>query len=118
MFEKSVLDKFSPHYTLPCQIGATGVSAGADGRKVIKAGTPVGGTVDVLLNRDTVLTVTNASGTGANAQGILVHDVDVTEGTATGTVAFMGVIDLAKTTVTIDTTVNLPRIIFMKGRGF
>ena len=112
-FEKTVLDMHAPYYTLPAQIGNSGVAADSNGKKIIKAGTPVGGSTNRLLNSQAVLTVTNASGTGANAQGVLVHDLDVTSGTQTGTVAFMGVIDLAKTDVTIDSRVSLPLIIFM-----
>lgn len=118
-FEKTVLDMHAPYYSLPCQIGNTGLSADSDGKKIIKAGTPVGNlTTDVLLDRTAVLISTNDSTNGAKSQGVLVHDVDVTNGNATGTVAFMGVIDLAKTDVIVNSAVVLPRIIFMKGRAF
>lgn len=114
-----ILDMKAPYYTLPCLISNTGVSTNNEGRKIIPAGTPVGGTTNVLLNRQTVLSTTNSSGAGANTQGILIHDLDVTNGNASGTVAFMGIIDVAKTNVVIDTAVKIPNtIILMKGRAF
>lgn len=52
-------------------VDATGISAGADGKKIIKAGTPLTGS---LQARGTAW----VKGTSSNAKGILLHDVDVT----------------------------------------
>ena len=120
-FEEAVLDMHAPYYTLPCQVTNTGLTAGSDGKKIIKAGTPVGGATSALLNRQTVLIATNDATNGAKTQGVVIHDVDVTAGQATATVAFMGVIDLNKmdTSFSLDTTVTFPYpIIYMKGRSF
>lgn len=121
-FEKTVLDMHSFYYTLPCQVTNTGLTADSNGKKIIKAGTPVGGDTDALLNRDTaVLIATNDATNGAKTQGVVIHDVDVTAGQTTATVAFAGVIDMAKmdSTFTLDSKVTFPHdIIYMKGRGF
>lgn len=77
----------------------TGVSAGADGKKIIKAGTPLSGN---LQARNTAW-VKDAT---ANAKGILLHDVDVTGLTSGATrnaqVVVFGFIDVSK----VDTDVQ------------
>lgn len=121
-FEKTVLDMHSFYYTLPCQVTNTGLNADSNGKKIIKAGTPVGGDANALLNRDTaVLIATNDATNGAKTQGVVIHDVDVTAGQTTATVAFAGVIDMAKMDAgfVLDSKVTFPHdIIYMKGRGF
>lgn len=121
-FEKTVLDMHSFYYTLPCQVTNTGLTADSNGRKIIKAGTPVGGDTNALLNRDTaVLIATNDATNGPKTQGVVIHDVDVTAGQTTATVAFAGVIDMAKMDAgfALDSKVTFPHdIIYMKGRGF
>lgn len=101
--------------TVGCLVGNTGVVAGADGKKILKAGTPVGGATSVLLNRQTVLTESTTA-----PQGVLLHDVDVTDGDANATLVIEGVIDVLK----LDTTVagklksaaeKLPKITLMNG---
>ncbi|MDD7245132.1 MAG: hypothetical protein PUH07_08520 [Methanobrevibacter smithii] len=121
-FEKTVLDMHSFYYTLPCQVTNTGLTADSNGKKIIKAGTPVGGDTNALLNRDTaVLIATNDATNGPKTQGVVIHDVDVTAGQTTATVAFAGVIDMAKMDAgfALDSKVTFPHdIIYMKGRGF
>lgn len=109
-----LLNKHNAH-EIGVQVSNTGVST-VDGKKIIPAGTPLGGTTSALEDRDTVLSVTNSSSTGANAQGILRYDVDVTNGNATATLIVMGVIDSSKCP-TIDSTVKtaLKHIIFQNG---
>lgn len=117
----TVLDMHAPYYTLPCQVTNTGLTADSNGKKIIKAGTPVGGTTNALLNRQTVLISSNDDTNGPNTQGVVIHDVDVTAGPATATVAFMGVIDMAKmdSAFTLNSKVSFPHdIIYMKGRSF
>ena len=108
----------APHlaFIIAVQVSNTGVSNNADGRKVIPAGTPIGGTTSALSNRQAVLSVTNSSTNGANAQGILWYDVDVTNGTTTGTMIVGGYIDESKCP-TIDASVKtaLTRITFIDG---
>ena len=121
-FEKTVLDMHSFYYTLPCQVTNTGLTADSNGKKIIKAGTPVGGDTNALLNRDTaVLIATNDATNGPKTQGVVIHDVDVTAGQTTATVAFAGVIDMAKMDAgfALNSNVTFPHdIIYMKGRGF
>ena len=108
----------APHlaFSIGVQVSNTGVSTNSDGRKIIPAGTPVGGTTSALSNRATVLSVTNTSSTGANAQGVLWYDVDVTDGNANATMIVKGVIDESKCP-TIDATVKtaLKHILFVNG---
>ena len=68
----------------PVTIASSSVSAGSDGRKVLKAGTPI-----------------NASGVVKNdgdAKGLLLYDVDVTNGDATGVRMVVGTVVGAKLT--------------------
>lgn len=106
-------------HTIGCIVGNTGVSADSEGRKIIKAGTPVGGSTDVLENRQTVLSVTNSAESGATAQGIILHDVDVTAGNANATLIVAGVVDTAKieTPIVASAKSALTKIIFQKGEN-
>lgn len=108
----------APHlaFTISAIVGNTGVSNNAEGRKVIPAGTPVGGTTSVLTTRSTVLQVTNTNSNGANAQGVLLHDVDVTNGNTNAQVVIRGVVDSSKCP-TIDATAKtaLTLITFVNG---
>ena len=74
------------------QIADTGVTA-VNGRKVIPAGTPVGGDIDFLATEDTPLAVANTALDGAKAQGVLLYEVDVTAGPANGTVLVFGYVN-------------------------
>ena len=76
---KSILVADSLAFSLGAVIGNTSVTAGADGKKIIKAGTPLTGDI---LKRNTAFTV----GTSANAVALLLHDLDVTDGNANGTI--------------------------------
>lgn len=113
--KKNVL--LAPHlaFEIGVQVSSTGVST-VNGKKIIPAGTPIGGTTSALTGRGTVLSVTNSATNGANAQGILRDDLDVTNGNANGTMIVSGVIDESKCP-TIDTTVKtaLSHIIFVNG---
>ena len=68
----------APHlaFTISAIVGSTGVTNNAEGRKVIPAGTPVGGATSVLATRSTVLQVTNTNSNGANAQVVIRGVVD------------------------------------------
>ena len=104
-------------FTIGCQVANTGVSA-VNGKKIIPAGTIVGNANSVLTDRNTVLTVTNDS-TIANAQGVLVNDVDVTLGTTTGTLLISGFVDTDKMPTTaanlVANATTLTKITFLKG---
>ncbi len=116
--EKDIL--LAPHlaFTIAVQVNNTGVAT-ENGKKIIPAGTPVGGTTSVLETRSTVLSVTNKAADGANAQGVLRHDVDVTDGTANAELIIGGYVDSSKCP-TIDTTAKtaLTRIVFVNGGAY
>lgn len=104
----------APHvsFEIGVQVGNTGVSANEEGRKIIKAGTPVGGVTSALVTRDVVLQVVS----GANAQGVLRYDVDVTEGNANATMIVFGFVDESKCpTISAETKTALTRITFVNG---
>ena len=111
----------SYHISLPCIVGNAGVTA-VDGKKILKAGTPLTGDI---TNRDTAFTKATTSGAEgskkSNAVAVLLHDVDVTDGNANGTIVLAGCIDLLKldtaTQALIDaeTKTALQGIIFVKG---
>lgn len=106
-------------FEIGVQVGDTGVSANEEGRKIIKAGTPVGGTVSALKVRNTVLTIANSSSAGANAQGVLRHDVDVTNGVANATLIVRGEVDSSKCPVIATEAENaLVHIIFVNGGAY
>lgn len=101
--------------TLGSQISDTGVTA-TDGKKVVKAGTPLYGDIE---KRDTAFTVSSSEGAAPSA--ILLHDVDVTDGANNGTLVLAGCVDLlklendVKTKITSAVKTALPRIIFVEG---
>lgn len=97
---KTILFDTQLFFALPCMISATGVEAGSDGRKIVKAGTPLKGS---LLNRDEAFTV----GVKDDAVvGIAEHDVDVTVGTANGGVIVFGFIDEDKLDASVVTLLD------------
>lgn len=100
--------------SIPCIVGNTGVTA-VDGKKIIKAGTPVGSETDVFENRETVL-----SDSATNAIGVVLHDVDVTAGNVNTSVLIDGYVDLLKVDSTVTAKITaakakLAKITFMKG---
>lgn len=114
--DKNILIAPELAFTIGCIVSDTGagVVATDDGRKIIKAGTPVGGATNVLENRQTVLE------TDGTAQGVILHDVDVTEGNNNATLVVAGYVDLLKLEDSVLALVetakgNLPKITFMKG---
>lgn len=78
---------------LSCLVANTGISADANGRKIAKAGTPLTGSLEA---RDTAFAKASTTSGTSNAVGILLHDVDVTDGTKNAQVVIFGFIDLNK----------------------
>ena len=64
-----------------------------NGRKIVKAGTPLSGNLEA---RETAFVKATTSSGSSNAVGILLHDVDVTEGDTNGTLLIWGFVDLNK----------------------
>lgn len=80
-------------------VGNTGVSAGSDGRKILRAGTPITGDIEArntAFKKATLSSSGEPSVTTSNAVGILLHDVDVTSGNANGSIVLFGFVDLDK----------------------
>ena len=100
-------------FSIGCVVSGAGIEA-VNGRKILKAGTPVGG-ADVLTNRQAVI----SKNTDAPV-GIVLHDVDVTDGDENATLVLKGQVDLLKLDEDVVTLVNtakskLKDIIFMNG---
>ena len=100
-------------FTIGCIVSGTGIEA-VNGRKILKAGTPVGG-ADVLTNRQAVI----SKNTDAPV-GVVLHDVDVTNGDENATLVVKGQVDLLKLDADVVTLVNtakakLTNIVFMNG---
>lgn len=79
-------------------VESDGIDANSDGKKIVPAGTIVGGaTQPVLENPDEPVAEKNEQGVDADAaEGVLLSDVDVTHGDAQGTMIIMGFIDKNK----------------------
>ena len=110
--QKEIL-KFNEFVATVVNVDDVGVVANADGKKIVLAGTIVGGkTKPVLKNVGEVVTNKNTAALGAAAEGVLLYDVDVTAGPREGSMVIWGFIDLAKIVAPVAEVV-LPRITFM-----
>lgn len=103
--------------SFPCILANTGVEADSDGKKIIKAGTPITGSLEA---RGTAFTVATTTEGVSNAVGLALHDVDVTAGNANATILVQGVVKLDEvdtTTaalITAEVKTAVHRIIFVK----
>lgn len=86
-----LVDEFNST-ALPCMVANTGITAGSDGKKMVLAGTPIYGD---KLARNTAFTV-SAAKEGDKPIGVILHDVDVTNGTANSQFVIFGFIDITK----------------------
>lgn len=80
-------------------IGNEGVTADSNGKKILKAGTPITGDIEArntAFKKATSTTSEEPAATTSNAVGILLHDVDVTAGNENGTIVLFGFVDLDK----------------------
>ncbi len=82
-----------PQVSVSVIVNNTGIDAGDDGKKIIKAGTPITGD---LTARGTAFTKASTTEGVSNAVGVLLHDVDVTAGNNNGTLLLFGFVDLDK----------------------
>ena len=94
---------------------SAGTEDSATKRKIVKAGTPLTGSLDA---RTTAFTKATTS-TGSNAVGILLHDVDVTAGENNGTLLIFGFVNTnridatTKALITAEVKAALPMIKFV-----
>lgn len=86
-------------------------TAGEDGRKIVKAGTPLNGD---LTARDTAFVA--AKDTSNPAVGVLLHDVDVTDGDANGTLLIWGFVNLNRMDSTTAGLITATRKTELAGR--
>lgn len=114
MSDKQILFSVQPQQSVPVVVDETaGVLDNATKRKIVKAGTPLTGSLD---DRNTAFT---KAGTG-NAKGVLLHDVDVTTGDGNGTLLIFGFVNknrIDETTlalITADVESTLGMIKFLK----
>ena len=110
---------FPDHYVaLAVMVSDTGITANADGKKIVPAGTIVGGaTKPVLTNIDEPVAKKNTQdSTGDAAEGVLMNDVDVTYGPASGAMILHGYIKLGALPETpcADAVAALKQITFIK----
>lgn len=90
---KQILFATQPSMSVGIVVGNAGVSADSNGKKILKAGTPLKGSLEA---RGTAWTL-SADSSGTNpAVGVLLHDVDVTAGNENGTALIFGFVDLNK----------------------
>jgi len=109
---KEILKFAQPFTAIPVMVSDAGIIADADGKKIVSAGTIVGG--GVLLNPDAMVTEKNDAVSGAEAEGVLLWDVDVTHGAAPGSMVVFGFIDLNKLPKAPDASVDLKLVMFLK----
>lgn len=112
-------------FGLSCIVAQTDVVAGSDGKKIIKAGTPLYCTKDVRVNRDTAMGITYVASGGDGVQnkcyGVAMHDIDVTDGSTNATLLIAGFVDIdmldASVVLLLTETVksSIPAIQFIKG---
>ncbi|OMD04730.1 hypothetical protein MKX34_11740 [Paenibacillus sp. FSL R5-0636] len=111
---KTIL-KFPDHYVnLAVTVDDTGVTANAEGRKIVPGGTIIGNGILVDLTKKAKKAVTT---TGvSNAEGVLFQDVDVTYGPAPGALMIHGFVDVTKipTAPTAEEIAALKQITFLK----
>ena len=88
-----------------CKVSNAGVSADSDGKKIVKAGTPISGD---LTARGTAFVKASTTSGVSNATGILLHDVDVTDGTKNAQVVVFGFIDLTKLEAGVQALITAP----------
>lgn len=77
-----------PQVSVGILVSDAGITAGDDGKKIVKAGTPMIGSLEA---RETPFTKGSEG-----VVGVLLHDVDVTAGAENGTLLIFGFVDLNK----------------------
>ena len=86
---QQILFNVQNQMSVPILVDKTMASVTVDGRKVVKAGTPLSGD---LTARGTAFKA--AVDTTAPAVGVLLHDVDITDNNANGTLLIWGFVNL------------------------
>lgn len=88
---KKEITKFADHYVnVAVTVSDAGVTANGEGKKIVPAGTILGG--GFLADKSVLAVKTNAAG----AEGVLFNDTDVTYGPAPGAAMIHGFVNLDK----------------------
>lgn len=91
--KNQILADVNNYKSLSVVVGDTGVATGADGKKVILAGTPIGG-ADPFADEQAMLTETNTAENGATSYGVALHDIVFDgEAKANGTLVYFGTVN-------------------------
>lgn len=86
---KQILFGTAPAMSVGVVVSSSGITANSEGRKIVKAGTPLRGSLEA---RNTAFTV--AGSDASDIAGVLLHDVDVTDGNNNGTLLIFGFVNL------------------------
>lgn len=107
---KKIIKLIDHYVNLPITVDDTGITANADGKKIVPAGTIMGG--GVFTSETVKATAVN----GAGSEGVLFNDVDVTYGPASGALLIHGFVDLDKLPVapSAEAITALKQITFLK----
>ena len=109
--KKGIL-RFPDHYVaVPVTVDDSGVTANGDGKKIVPAGTLVGG--GVLADPTAKVAALNTAAT----EGVLMEDADVTYGPAPAAMMLHGFVDLATIPAAPSTEAKAAlagRIVFLK----
>ena len=108
----TILATKANYHAVGVRVANTGVVAGEGGRKVIKAGSPLKGD---LTNRGDFTLAKEAEDQPLSV-GVLLHDLDVTDGTENGSMLTSGVVNWDKvdnSLITADVKNALKQITFM-----
>ena len=108
---KDILYILDDYTAITVNVSATGITAGDDGRKIVPAGTVIGGVLEDPTQAAVIAEGGSSEGAVA-AEGVLMHDVDVTAGDALGTMIIRGVLDGTKlpADITANQKATLPMI--------
>lgn len=89
-----------------------------DGRKIVKAGTPLSG--DLKSRKTAMVAAADGSGTpatgGKPAVGVLLHDVDITDGNANATLLIWGFVNLDRLDATTKALITTSRETELDGK--
>lgn len=111
-------------FALSCTYANTGIVADSNGRKIIKAGTPVyvAKGKNILEDRTEKVIVSGTTGSDANVlSGIARHTIDVTDGDVSDAILIAGYVDLYRLDSSVQTALTstiksgLSDIKFIKG---
>ncbi|QOS98118.1 hypothetical protein JNUCC42_16525 [Brevibacterium sp. JNUCC-42] len=112
--KKEIL-KFPDHYVaLAVTVDDAGITTNVEGKKIVPAGTILGG--GVLTDPSKVAKKAKTTADKSDADGVLLNDTDVTYGPAPGAMVIHGFIDLNKIPNTPDVAeiAALKQITFLK----